>query len=45
MVTMKKFRDGTAQSKESGVVERRRTGDAADTVGSEKLSRHRVKSR
>ena len=45
MIAMKEFRHGTAESKKSGVVEGRRTGDAADTVRSEILSWHSVKGR
>jgi hypothetical protein len=45
MVAMKKFGNGKAQSKESGVIERRGPRDAANTVCSEKLSRHRVRGR
>ena len=45
MIAMKKFGNGKAQSKESGVVERRGSRDAANTVCSEKLSRHRVRGR
>jgi len=40
MIAMKVFGDGTAERKECGVVEGRSSGDAADTVGAKKLSRH-----
>jgi len=40
VIAMKVFGDGAAESKERGVVERGSTGNAADTVGAEKLSRH-----
>ena len=45
VVAMEVFGDGKADGKESGVVERRSSGDAADTVCSKKLSRHSVKGR
>jgi len=45
VVAMKILGNGKADRKESGVVEGRSSGDAADTVCSKKLSRHSVKGR
>ena len=45
MITVKKFRHGKAERKEGRVIERGSPGDAADTVGAKKLSRHSVGSR
>jgi len=45
VVAMEIFGDGKADSEESGVVEGRSSGDAADTICSKKLSRHSVRGR
>lgn len=42
---MEVFGNGKPDREESGVVERRSSGDAADTICSKKLSRHRVSGR
>jgi hypothetical protein len=43
VVAMEIFGDGKTDGEESGVVERRSSGDAADTICSKKLSRHSVR--
>ncbi len=45
VIAVKILGNGEAESKESGVVERRSSGDAANTVRTKKLSRHRVRGR
>ena len=45
MIAVQIFGDGKADGKESGVVERGSSGNAADTICSKKLSRHRVNGR
>src|SRR5258707_12221376 len=45
MVAVQVFGNGKADGKESGVVERGSSGNAADTICSKKLSRHRVRGR
>ena len=45
VVAVKIFRNGDAESKKRSVVEGRSSWDAADTVRSEELSRHRVRGR
>jgi hypothetical protein len=45
MITMKIFGYGTSERKESGVIERRSSRNAADTVGAKKLSRHSLRGR
>jgi len=45
VAAVKKFCDGAAKRKKSGVIEGRCTGDATNAVRAKKLSRHRVKGR
>ena len=45
VVAVEIFGDGKADGEESGVVERGSSGNAADTICSKKLSRHRVRGR
>jgi hypothetical protein len=45
MIAMKILSDRTAERKESSVIKGRSPGDAADTVGAKKLSRHSLRGR
>jgi hypothetical protein len=45
VVAVEIFGDGKAEGEESGIVEGRSSGNAADTICSKKLSRHRVRGR
>ncbi|GAC1630430.1 MAG: hypothetical protein NVS9B14_01060 [Candidatus Acidiferrum sp.] len=45
MVAVEKFGNGKTESKEGGIIKRRSAGDAANTVRTKELSRHRIRGR